>query len=55
MTSASAGATRSIGNGAGEILRIPLIAADGTTTSLEGVADFAKISAWLNAQPAACK
>jgi len=40
---------------AGEILRTPLIAADGTTTSLEGVADFAKISAWLNAQPAAGK
>jgi hypothetical protein len=27
-----------------------LIAADGTTTSLEGVADFAGIRAWLDAQ-----
>ena len=40
---------------AGEIPRTLLIAADGTTTSLKGVADFAKISAWLNAQPAAGK
>lgn len=35
----------------GEIPRTLLIAADGTTTSLEGVADFARISAWLDAQP----
>jgi len=36
----------------GEIPRTVLIAADGTTTSLEGVADFAEISAWLDAQAA---
>jgi thiol-disulfide isomerase/thioredoxin len=34
----------------GEIPRTVLIAADGTTTSLEGVADFAEIRAWLDAQ-----
>jgi thiol-disulfide isomerase/thioredoxin len=34
----------------GEIPRTVLIAADGTTTSLEGVADFAGIRAWLDAQ-----
>jgi thiol-disulfide isomerase/thioredoxin len=34
----------------GEIPRTLLIAADGTTTALDGVADFAKISAWLDAQ-----
>jgi hypothetical protein len=32
-----------------------LIAPDGTTSALEGVADFARISAWLDAQPAARK
>ena len=40
---------------AGEIPRTLLIAADRTTTSLKGVADFVKVSAWLNAQPAAGK
>jgi thiol-disulfide isomerase/thioredoxin len=39
----------------GEIPRTLLIAADGTTTTLEGVADFAEITAWLDAQPAARK
>ena len=34
----------------GEIPRTVLIAADGTTTALEGVADFAEIRAWLDAQ-----
>jgi thiol-disulfide isomerase/thioredoxin len=34
----------------GEIPRTVLIAADGTTTSVEGVADFAGIRAWLDAQ-----
>jgi thiol-disulfide isomerase/thioredoxin len=34
----------------GEIPRTVLIAADGTTRSLEGVADFAEIRAWLDAQ-----
>jgi thiol-disulfide isomerase/thioredoxin len=34
----------------GEIPRTVLIAADGTTTALEGVADFAEIGAWLDAQ-----
>jgi thiol-disulfide isomerase/thioredoxin len=37
----------------GEIPRTLLIAADGTTTSLEGVADFARIGAWLDAQSTA--
>jgi thiol-disulfide isomerase/thioredoxin len=34
----------------GEIPRTLLIAADGTTTSLEGTADFAEIRTWLDAQ-----
>jgi thiol-disulfide isomerase/thioredoxin len=34
----------------GEIPRTLLIAADGTTTSLEGVADSAEIRAWLDTQ-----
>lgn len=37
----------------GEIPRTLLIAGDGTTTTFEGVADFAEISAWLDAQLAA--
>ena len=37
----------------GGIPRTLLIAADGTTTTLEGVADFVQIGAWLDAQPAA--
>lgn len=37
----------------GEIPRTLLIGADGTTTTLEGVADFADIGAWLDAQAAA--
>jgi thiol-disulfide isomerase/thioredoxin len=36
----------------GEIPLTLLIAPDGTTTKLEGVADFAKVSAWLDAQAA---
>jgi thiol-disulfide isomerase/thioredoxin len=39
----------------GDIPRTLLIAPDGTTSALEGVADFARISAWLDAQPAARK
>jgi hypothetical protein len=34
----------------GEIPRTVLIGADGSTTSLEGVADFAEVKAWLDAQ-----
>lgn len=34
----------------GEIPLTLLITADGTTTLVEGVADFAKISSWLDAQ-----
>ena len=37
----------------GDIPRTLLIAADGTTTLLEGVADFSRIRAWLDTQPAA--
>jgi len=36
----------------GEIPRTVLIAADGATTVLEGVADFAEIRRWLDAQRA---
>jgi thiol-disulfide isomerase/thioredoxin len=39
----------------GDIPRTLLVAADGTVSSLEGVADFARISAWLDAQSAAHK
>lgn len=39
----------------GEIPRTLLIAADGRTTLLEGAADFARISAWLDVQPAVQK
>ena len=34
----------------GEIPRTLLIARDGTTTTMEGVADFAQLRAWLDAQ-----
>jgi thiol-disulfide isomerase/thioredoxin len=34
----------------GEIPRTLLIAPDGTTTAIEGVADLAKINAWLDTQ-----
>jgi thiol-disulfide isomerase/thioredoxin len=37
----------------GEIPRTLLITADGTTISLDGVADFAQIDAWLDTQAAA--
>jgi thiol-disulfide isomerase/thioredoxin len=39
----------------GEIPLTMLIAADGTTTVVEGAADFAKIGSWLDAQPASRK
>jgi thiol-disulfide isomerase/thioredoxin len=39
----------------GEIPLTMLIAADGTTTIVEGAADFAKIGSWLDAQPASRK
>jgi thiol-disulfide isomerase/thioredoxin len=39
----------------GEIPLTMLIAADGTTTVVEGVADFAEIGSWLDAQAATPK
>ena len=39
----------------GDIPRTLLVAPDGTVSSLEGVADFARISAWLDAQSAVRK
>ena len=37
----------------GEIPRTLLIAHDGTTTVIEGVADLARVKAWLEAQQVA--